>query len=170
MARLRTLLVIAPLALVSLVGAAPWRTLPECVLGRFEGITPTDPLGTIVGVADPNDWGCLGGQAIAPNDVGPQPPTRFCFEPAYPNPASGAVTLGFTLPQASRVSITVYSQKHGPHSAFLVRTLADQNFASGVFTVRWDGTDDQGMRVPPGLYRAVMTVPDGTICGDIEIR
>jgi hypothetical protein len=24
--------------------------------------------------------------------------------------------------------------------------------------------------VPAGLYRAVMTVPDGTICGDIEIR
>jgi flagellar hook assembly protein FlgD len=64
----------------------------------------------------------------------------------------------------------VYSQKHGPHSAFLVRTLAEQNFASGVFTLEWDGNDDQGARVPSGLYRAVMTVPDGTICGDIEIR
>jgi len=42
--------------------------------------------------------------------------------------------------------------------------------AAGEFTLAWDGNDDQGARVPPGLYRAVMTVPDGTVCGDIEIR
>jgi hypothetical protein len=170
MSRLRTALVIAPIALVTLVAAAPWRGLPTCVLDRFEGITPTDSQGTIVGVTDPSDWGCLGGQASGRAGVPPQPPTQFCFEPAYPNPSSGPVRLGFTLPQASLVSITVYSQKHGPHSAFLVRTLAEQNFASGVFTLEWDGNDDQGARVPSGLYRAVMTVPDGTICGDIEIR
>ena len=172
MARLRTVLVVAPLALVTLVGAAPWRSLPNCVLGRFEGITSTDPQGTIIGVTDPNDWGCLGGgQARGMADVAPPPPpTQFCFQPAYPNPSTGEVRLGFTLPRASQASITVYGQKHGPHSAFVVRTLAEQNFAPGVFSVLWDGKDDQGARVPPGLYRAVMTVPDGTICGDIEIR
>ncbi len=170
MLRLRKILVVAPLALVTLVGAAPWRSLPPCVLGRFAGITSTDPQGTIVGAIDPSDWGCLGGQATAPADVPPQPPTQFCFQPAYPNPSSGAVKLSFTLPRASRVSITVYGQNRGLRSAFVVRTLAEQNFAAGAFTLVWDGNDSQGARVPPGLYRAVMTVPDGTICGDIEIR
>ena len=171
MSRLRMMFLFAPLALVTLVGAAPWRSLPPCVLGRFEGITPTDSQGAVVGVADPSDWGCLGGQARGRADVvPPPPPTQFCFDPAYPNPSSGAVSLRFTLPRASLVSITVYGQKHGPHSAFAVRTLAEQNFAAGVFVLHWDGNDDQGVRVPPGLYRAVMTVPDGTICGDIEIR
>jgi hypothetical protein len=170
MGRPRMMLVSALLALVTLVGAAPWRSLPPCVLGRFGGITPTDPQGTVVGLPDPSDWGCLGGQASVPADVPPQPPTQVCFNPAYPNPSSSGVSLSFTLPRASLVSIAVYGQKHGPHSAFLVRTLAEQNLAAGVFTQLWDGNDDQGARVPPGLYRAVMTVPDGTICGDIEIR
>ena len=170
MARLRTMLVIAPLALVTLVSAAPWSGLPTCLLGRFEGITPTDPQGTIVGAADPNDWGCLGELVIGPVDVTPPLPTRFCFEPAYPNPSSGQVNLRFTVPRPSPVSIAVFTQKRGPHSVFLVRKLAEQNFASGEFTLLWDGTDGHGARVPPGIYRVLMTVPDGSICGDIEIR
>jgi hypothetical protein len=166
---MKVVLVLAPLALVTLTGAAPWRSLPPCVIGRFEGITATDPLGTVVGAADPSDWGCLG-QSNAPTGVPPAPPTQFCFGPAYPNPSSGEVRLSFTVPRASVVSIAVYGQKHGPKSAFLVRTVADQTFVVGAFNFLWDGTDDLGARVPPGLYRAVMTTPDGTICGDIELR
>jgi hypothetical protein len=171
MSRLRMMLAIAPLALVALVGAAPWRSLPQCVLGRFADITATDGQGTIVGSTDPSDWGCLSGQPNGSADVTPPgPPTQFCFEPAYPNPSSGEVRLRFTVPRASSANITLYGQKHGPHSAFVVRTLADRTFPAGVFEQLWDGNDDAGARVPPGLYRAVMTTPDGTICGDIEIR
>jgi hypothetical protein len=170
MGRLRLALVTAPLVLVTLVGAAPWRSLPPCVLGRFEGITSTDPLGTVVGTTDSSDWGCLGAGAAAQIVVPPQPPTHFCLEPASPNPSSGQVRLRFALPRPSLVSITVYGQKHGPHSAFVVRSLAEQNFAAGEYTLLWDGNDADGARVPPGLYRVVMTVPDGTICGDVEIR
>ena len=170
MGRLQRMVIIAPLALVTLVGAAPWRGLPPCVLGRFGGITPTDSEGTVVGAGDPSDWGCLGGQARGPADVLPPPATQFCFEPAYPNPSSGEVRLRFTLPRASLVSISAYGQKHGPHSAFVVRALAEQNFSAGVFELVWDGNDDQGARLPPGLYRVVMIVPDGTLCGDVEIR
>lgn len=165
----RSMLVMAPLVLVTIIGAAPWRNLPPCVIGRFADITPTDPQGTIIGAADPNDWGCLGGQQSG-SGVPSGPPTRFCFRPAYPNPSAGQVSLGFAVPRASMLDITVYGQKHGPHSAFVVRTLADQSFAAGEFTYLWDGTDDQGARVPPGLYRAVLTTPDGTICGDIELH
>jgi len=168
--RMRIFLILAPLVLISLVGAAPWRNLPPCVLGRFEGITSTDPQGTIVGAADPNDWGCLEGQPQTLDGVPSGPPTQFCFQPAYPNPSSGEVRLGFAMPRAAAASIIVYGQKHGPHSAFIVRTLADQTFAAGQFSLLWDGKDDGGARLPPGLYRAVMTTPDGTICGDIEVR
>jgi len=171
MHRSKIILMIAPLVLITFVGAAPWRNLPACVLARFGDITPTDPQGAIVGTADPSDWGCLGGQSNAPTDVGPvPPPTQFCFQPAYPNPSSGEVRLGFTMPRAAQASVIVYGQKHGPHSAFVVRTLADQTFAAGQFSLLWDGNDDAGVRPPPGLYRAVLTTPDGMICGDIEIR
>jgi len=170
MNRTPVMLMIAPLVLVTLVGAAPWRSLPACVIGRFGEITPTDPNGTIVGAADPSDWGCLGGQPHASGGVPTGPPTQFCLGPAYPNPASGSVVLRFSVPRASQASITVYGQKHGPHSAFVVRALAEQMFAAGEYSFQWDGNDDQGARVPPGLYRAVLTTPDGMICGDIELR
>ncbi len=171
MRRPRAFFVVAPLALLTLAGAAPWRSLPSCVLGRFEGITSTDSQGTVIGVPDSNDWGCLGSATSGLADIPPTPPpTQFCFGPAYPNPTSGPVRLTFTLPQAARVGIAVYGQKHGPRSAFLVRTFGDRDLMAGAHTLIWDGNDDQGARVPPGLYRAVMTVPDGTICGDIEIR
>ncbi len=171
MGRPRMLLVLAPLALLTLVGAAPWRSLPSCVLERFEGITSTDPNGAVIGVPDPNDWGCLGDATRGLADVPPvPPPTRVCFGPAYPNPASGAVRLSFTLPQATRVGIIVYGQKHGLRSAFPVRTFDLGDLMAGAHVLVWDGNDDQGAHVPPGLYRAVLTVPDGTICGDIEIH
>ena len=170
MRRLRMMLVMVPVALVTLLGAAPWRGLPPCVLARFEGITFTDPQGTIVGATDPGDWGCLGGPPRRAAGVPAPPPTQFCFRPACPNPSTGAVRLSFSLPRASPVSVTLYGQKHGLRSAYLIRTLTEGTLVAGEFTLLWDGTDDQGARVPTGLYRAVMTVPDGTICGDIEIR
>ena len=169
MRRPRMMWIMAPLALLTLLGAAPWRGLPACVLARFGDITSTDAQGTIVGAADPSDWGCLGEQPGAAG-VPILLPTQFCFEPAYPNPATGAVRLSFSVPRASLVSVTLYGQKHGLRSAYLVRTLSEGNLAAGRFEVLWDGNDEQGARVPAGLYRAVMTVPDGTICGDIEIR
>jgi hypothetical protein len=160
------------LALLTLGGAAPWRSLPSCVIGRFEGITPTDGVGTVIGTPDPGDWGCLGGAARGPADVPIPPPTQVCLGPAYPNPATASVSVGYSLPMSSQVSLTVYGQtrKHGPHGAFLVRTLADGTYQAGSFMVLWDGNDDQGMRVPPGLYRVVLTVVQGSICGDVEIR
>ena len=170
MPRPRMMLVMAPVALVTLLGAAPWRSLPSCVLTRFGDITSTNPNGTIVGPTDPSDWGCLGGQPGHSDVVPAQPPTQFCFEPAYPNPSSGEVRLTFAVPRASLVSITLYGQNHGLRSAYLVRNLIEQTLPAGEFVQTWDGKDDQGARVPAGLYRAVMTVPDGTICGDIEIR
>src|SRR5262245_51647093 len=116
MNRTRVMLMIVPLVLVTLVGAAPWRNLPPCVLGRFRASTPRDPQGTIVGPVDPSDWGCLAGQPHVSGGVPSGPPTQFCFGPAYPNPSNGEVVLRFSVPRASVASITVYGQKHGPHS------------------------------------------------------
>jgi flagellar hook assembly protein FlgD len=94
------------------------------------------------------------------------------MEPAYPNPTTDGAVVRFTLPSAMPVKLAVYGQtrKHGPHGAFLVHTLADRAFAAGVYQVVWDGNDDQGARLPPGLYRVALTVAGGSVCGDIEIR
>jgi hypothetical protein len=70
--------------------------------------------------------------------------------PAFPMPASGATTLRVRLPAALRVDLRVYDAR-----GRLVRTLRpDQVMAAPGEDVVWDGRDDRGVAVPPGLYLA----------------
>src|SRR5262245_53471535 len=139
---------------VTLMGAAPWKSLPSCVLGKWEGITATDPNGNIIGPEDPNDWGCLGGgtsvRIVKPQDGVPvPPPPGNCLMPAYPNPTSGHTVVNFSLVSPTHATLVIYGKKgNGPHGGYPVRSLADQDFAAGVFSVAWDGTDDQGAPLP----------------------
>lgn len=171
------------LALVGLVliasfvaGAAPWRDLPACLIGKWTGITVTDGDGNLLGPEDPNDWGCIGDRTsglsvTAPADVPVPPPTAVCLLPAYPNPASPATRLRFTLPSPSPVSLVAYGKKgNGPHGAFPIRSLVSGEMAAGVHEVTWDGNDDRGVRLGSGIYRVVLVVGANSVCGDVEIR
>lgn len=161
---------------VAAMGAAPWRSLPSCLIGKWEGITVTDPNGNIVGSEDASDWGCLGGgtsgRLTKPLDGVPAPPpTATCLFPAAPNPTSGHTTFTFSLVSDSQVSLVLYGKKgNGPHGAYPVKTLVSQELAAGVHSVAWDGTDDQGASLPPDLYRLVLTVGDQSVCGDLQIQ
>src|SRR5262249_10538831 len=154
----------------------PWKSLPSCLLGKWEGITATDPNGNVIGPEDPSDWGCLGGgtsgRLVKPQDGVPvPPPSATCLMPAAPNPTSGHTVFMFSLVSNSQVSLVVYGKKgNGPHGAYPVRTLVSQELVSGVHSVSWDGTDDQGLPLSPDLYRVVLTVGDQSACGDIQIQ
>ena len=67
----------------------------------------------------------------------------FC----YPNPFRGDTTIGFKQTVNSPTTITVYNIK-----GQLIKTLTNQPFNSGEHDVTWDGKDDQGRSVSPGLY------------------
>jgi hypothetical protein len=171
--------VVLTFAAVMTMGVAPWRSLPECVIGRWSGITPVDAQGTPTGPPDPADWGCLnatgtaGGAAHALDDPvpAPPPPTDFCLYPAAPNPALGATRVRLAVPQAGHVRVDIYAKKgQGPHNARVVRTLIDATLVSGLHELLWDGKDSSGVRLPADLYRLVMQTETGTVCGDIELR
>jgi hypothetical protein len=178
MRRSYAMLIAVPLLAALASGAAPWRSLPPCVIGKWSGITATDEAGNVIGSADPADWGCLSGTAgpatpvrSLDDPVPAPPPPGICFYPAAPNPTSGTTRMRFTLLGTSRVSLVVYGKKgHGPHNAFPVRTLVDADLVAGAHEVLWDGADDHGARLAPGLYRVAMTVGEGSLCGDVEIR
>lgn len=77
-------------------------------------------------------------------------PAAFNLSQNYPNPFNPQTVIPFSLPESQapvRVSLKVYDLRNQ-----LVRTLVDGNRDAGVYTVFWDGTDEQGRNLPSGVY------------------
>jgi hypothetical protein len=180
----RAMLTSAFVLAILLGGAAPPHGPQPCLHGPFAGITATSATGEIIGTPDAQDWGCVPDRGSAqatpagglPASLGfhppAPPPSGVCLQAAYPNPTTDVTHLGFSLSQASHVSLVVYgrARQQGPHEAFPARILVDADLAAGLHQVLWDGNDAGGVRVPAGVYRAVLVVGDHALCGDIEIR
>ena len=180
MTRSHVVLAFLGLGALAVTGAASPDRLPLCARSAFVGITETQPDGTIIGRPDDRDWGCAGsssargavqGQA-ALGVPSPPPPSSLCFQPAAPNPAPGSTRLEFTVPAAGHVTLVIYGrqQGHGPRETFVARSLLDATLVVGVYQNIWDLKDDQGVRVPPGIYRAVLEAGGEALCGDIEVQ
>jgi len=73
-----------------------------------------------------------------------------------PNPlrAGAAGTLRFGLASAARVSLVLFDA-----AGRRVRTLVDASLAAGAHTVAFDGRDDAGRALAPGLYLARIETP-----------
>jgi hypothetical protein len=71
----------------------------------------------------------------------------LAFLPPQPNPATEGATLQFSLPEAGRVRLTI-----GGVDGRRVRLLLDGEQPAGPGRLAWDGRDDSGRRVPPGVY------------------
>lgn len=69
------------------------------------------------------------------------------LQPGSPNPFMSATTLRFALSSRGPARITVYDI-----AGRRVARLEDSEYGPGDFSVTWDGTDDQGNPVGPGLY------------------
>ncbi len=78
----------------------------------------------------------------------PPPSGRASFTPPYPSPARGGATFTFNLPSSLRTSLIVYNAL-----GQTVRELIPVSLQpSGPQDIFWDGKDDDGHIVPPGLY------------------
>jgi hypothetical protein len=66
---------------------------------------------------------------------------------AQPNPFGSATALAFVLPGAGPVRLVVYDAM-----GRRVRTLLDAGMPAGSNVVPWDGTDDAGRPLPPGMF------------------
>lgn len=74
-----------------------------------------------------------------------------------PNPAFGAMHVGFTLPRACSAQVSAYSI-----SGQLVRVLHEGMLAAGPHQLDWDGHDSEGRPVAPGVYLLRLHTPHGT--------
>jgi len=142
----------------------------------------------LVGIYDPNRRGMLihGGQragGLAFDDTWEltwRPPTgtpkdravarqTLVREPVLldvtPNPFGRSTTIHFDIPApGTRLTLSVYDV-----GGRLVRTLLAGEVAPGAFDACWDGLDDDGGRLPSGVYLTRMATPAGAVRGRIVL-
>jgi len=65
----------------------------------------------------------------------------------YPNPFNPSTTISFTLPENSRVNLSIYNLE-----GRLVKTLIKGTLDEGRKQIAWDATDSNGNHVSSGVY------------------
>ena len=66
---------------------------------------------------------------------------------SFPNPVSNNVAIKYSLPDPVKMNLSIYNCK-GQY----ITTLKDGEQSSGIHSVTWNGTDEQGKLVPNGVY------------------
>lgn len=92
----------------------------------------------------------LAGMALAPSVLPtslPASQSGTSMKAVYPNPFTDGTTFQLTMPRPGNIRIAVYDIL-GKH----VRLLREGMQAAGSENVPWDGRDETGTPVPPGVY------------------
>lgn len=92
----------------------------------------------------------FGGIITATEDI--PPVENWLFSPA-PNPFNPMTELKYSVAEPGRTTVLVYDPR-----GQVVRSLVDSDLGAGVYTVQWDGRDDQGGTVASGTYICQFTV------------
>jgi predicted CXXCH cytochrome family protein len=98
--------------------------------GNESGFTPPIRIDVVLGVSE------SGGL-----------PREFALSQNYPNPFNPWTQIGYQLPKAAHVRITI-SNLLGVEIA----TLVDRDEGAGYYHVTWDGVDNRGKTVGSGIY------------------
>jgi len=75
-------------------------------------------------------------------------PERFNLMQNYPNPFNPTTTISYSLPQTSKVSLTIHNLL-GQQVRSLVQNKTQ---SAGTYAVQWNGKDDSGKQVATGTY------------------
>jgi hypothetical protein len=71
----------------------------------------------------------------------------LALHPAHPNPFGRETTIVFDLPMSAETSVAVYSV-----TGRRLRTLMEREIDPGSYFIAWDGRDESGRSVAPGIY------------------
>lgn len=81
---------------------------------------------------------------------------------AFPSPFRTRTTFQYVLTEAGPVAITVHDVRGAR-----IRTLVEEAHTAGSHAVAWDGRDDGGRDVPPGMYFYRITTASTRLRGKI---
>jgi len=91
----------------------------------------------------------------SPNDDPGAPVNATVLSGNYPNPFNPETTVAYSVKEPARVWIGIYNVK-----GQLIRTLVNDDRATGHYTVVFDGRDDNGRSVSSGIYFLKMSAGD----------
>lgn len=74
-------------------------------------------------------------------------PSSFNLAQNYPNPFDDSTVIKFEIGETTNISLKVYNL-----AGQLVSTIYEGEKQPGVYTINWDGTDDNGVKLASGLY------------------
>ena len=74
-------------------------------------------------------------------------PNAFVLRSNYPNPFNPSTTIVYSLPSSADIRLNIYNLKGQK-----VRTLVNQVQSAGTFEVKWNGRNDNNVRVASGVY------------------
>ena len=78
-------------------------------------------------------------------------PTTYALMQNRPNPFGARTAIRFDLPGPARVKLAVFDVE-----GRVVRTLTEGLWQAGRHSVAWNGKDEAGKHVSPGLYFVLM--------------
>lgn len=91
------------------------------------------------------------GTVIGPAGASDVSAVAFRLDPIRPNPAVHGAVLGFSLPAAQGVELTIFDVQ-----GRRIRSLLKGDRPAGEQSALWDGLSDDGAPVRPGVYFAVL--------------
>ena len=74
-------------------------------------------------------------------------PEGFQLTQNYPNPFNPSTTIRFSIPTKSSIKITIYNTL-----GQRIKVLADGQYLTGEYSVRWDGRNEVNQLVSSGVY------------------
>ncbi len=95
----------------------------------------------------------------APDGRPALPPAALSLAAPTPNPFSTAVRLSFELPRSGRAELAV----HDVAGRRVATVLSAERLGAGRHAAAWDGRDDAGRVVTPGVYFARLVTDEGTV-------
>jgi flagellar hook assembly protein FlgD len=86
-------------------------------------------------------------ESIGVDELPRETPKTGQLKPSFPNPFSQTTRIPFDLGQTQPVRVAIYSI-----TGQLIASLAHREMSAGSHEITWDGRDDSGRVVPPGVY------------------
>ena len=74
-------------------------------------------------------------------------PNKHSLRQNYPNPFNPITNIAYSIPETEKVNLSIFNIK-----GQIVKTLVNETKQSGYYSVRWNGTNNSGIKVASGLY------------------